>query len=215
MSTSSPESTGSSDRSAAPPNHHADHGGFSGVTGMMAAIGFLSGRDEAAELAIELATLETGDRLVDVGCGPGVAVARARAQGAEAIGVDPASVMLRVARVRWWRDRGVDWRVGTAEAVPVDDDWATVLWSLATVHHWVDLDAGLAEVQRVLAPGGRFVAIERRIDDPYADGVASHGWTPDQAEGFARRCRDLGFVDVATASHDGKPDTVSVVAHRT
>ncbi|MDW3215209.1 MAG: class I SAM-dependent methyltransferase [Ilumatobacteraceae bacterium] len=196
------------------PNHHASHGGFSGVSGLLAAFRFLSGRDEAARLAIELAELAPGDRLVDIGCGPGTAVHAADELGAEVVGVDPASVMLRVARLRWLRDGSTSWRVGTAESVPVADGWANAVWSLATVHHWVDLEAGIREVHRVLAPRGRFVAMERRIDDPDADGVASHGWTVEQAESFSEHLRRHGFVDLATGTHDGTPELVHVVARR-
>ena len=91
------------------PNHHADHGGFSGFSGLLAAFRFLSVRDEAARLAIELADLRSGERLVDIGCGPGVAVHTAHELGAEVIGVDPATVMLRVARLRWLRDARTSW----------------------------------------------------------------------------------------------------------
>lgn len=196
------------------PNHHADHGGFSGVSGFAAAVGFLFGRDEAADLAIELADLRPDERLVDIGCGPGVAVRRAVALGATATGVDPAPVMLRVARLRWRTTRAVSWRVGTAESLPVDDEWADVVWSLATVHHWVDVDASLDETRRVLAPGGRLVAIERRIEDTDADGVASHGWTVEQSESFAEHCRRHGFVDVTTGTHVGERDLLHVTARR-
>ena len=193
------------------PNHHADHAGFSGVSGLVAAVGFLFGRERAARLAIDLAELMTGERVVDIGCGPGTAAHLARRSGAEVIGVDPAPIMLRVARLRW-RGEGLLWRTGTAEAVPVDDGWADVAWSLATVHHWVDVDAGLAEVRRVLAPGGRLVALERRITDPDADGVASHGWTVEQSESFAEHCRRAGFAGAVTGVHEGEPTLLSVVA---
>lgn len=198
---------------APPPNHHAHHPGFSGPKGLIAAVGFLSGRDHAAQLAIDVSGLGGGDRLVDIGCGPGTAAAKARSLGAEVVGVDPAPVMLGVARVRWLRS-GIEWKVGTAESLPVDDGSADVVWSLATVHHWADLDAGLAEARRVLSPGGRLLAMERLIDDPYAEGVASHGWTREQAEAFAELCRRDGFTDVAVAVHDGTPTIVSVLAHR-
>jgi SAM-dependent methyltransferase len=196
------------------PNHHAAHGGFSGPTGLLAAIKFLFGRDDAAQLAIGLAALRPGDRLVDIGCGPGVAVHRAHEYGAELVGVDPATVMLRVARARWRRDAGVSWRIGTAESLPVDDGWAQVVWSLATVHHWVDIGAALTEVRRVVAPGGRLVVLERRIDDTNAEGVASHGWTIEQSESFGEHCRRHGFVDVVTGSHQGDRELLHVVAHR-
>ncbi len=193
------------------PNHHADHAGFSGPSGWFAAVAFLFGRGRAAELAIELAALTPGDRLVDVGCGPGTAAHHALRIGADVVGVDPADVMLRVARSRWFRS-GIAWKIGTAESIPVEDGWADVVWSLATVHHWVDIDAGLDEARRVLAPGGRLVALERRIHDPAAAGVASHGWTVEQSESFAEMCRRHGFTDVTTGVHEGSPTLVSAVA---
>lgn len=196
------------------PNHHSAHPGFSGLTGLAAAVRFLFGRDHAARLAIDLSGLTAGERLVDVGCGPGVAVQRAALLGAEAIGVDPAPVMLRVARARWRSNRQVDWRIGTAESLPVDDDWADVVWSLATVHHWADVGGGLFEAVRVLAPGGRLVALERRITDMNAAGTASHGWTVEQSDSFAEMCRNHGFTDVAVREHPGDTTLLSVVARR-
>ena len=190
------------------PNHHAHHPGFSGPKGAFAAVAFLFGRRGAAELALRLAELEPGDRLVDIGCGPGIAARHANKLGAEVVGVDPAGVMLRVARTRWL-GTGIAWRVGTAESIPVDDGWADAVWSLATVHHWFDLDAGIEEAKRVLKPGGRLVALERKIADPDADGVASHGWTVRQAETFAEMCRDHGFAEATTAVHEGSPTIVS------
>jgi ubiquinone/menaquinone biosynthesis C-methylase UbiE len=194
------------------PNHHSSHPGFSGPSGFAAAVRFLFGRENAARLAIDLSGLTAGERLVDVGCGPGVAVQRARSLGAEAIGVDPAPVMLRVARARWRSGRHVEWRIGAAESLPVGDGWADVVWSLATVHHWADVDGGLTEAARVLAPGGRLVALERRITDTSAAGTASHGWTVDQSHSFAEMCRGHGFTDVAVAEHPGETTLLSVVA---
>jgi ubiquinone/menaquinone biosynthesis C-methylase UbiE len=122
--------------------------------------------------------------------------------------------MLRVARVRWPADRGTSWRLGSAESIPVHDHSAQVVWSLSTVHHWHDVDASLDEATRVLTPGGRFVALERRITDMDAPGKASHGWTIEQVESFAERCRAHGFVDVTTGEHPGPTTLLSVVAHR-
>jgi len=177
-------------------------------------VSFLFGRSDAARLAIDLAELKPGDRLVDVGCGPGIAVHLARRAGAEVIGVDPAPVMLRVARARWRTDPRTAWRLGSAEALPVDDGWAQVVWSLSTVHHWADVDAGLDEVRRVLAPGGGLVTLERRIRDTGARGTASHGWTVEQAESFAERCRRHGFTAVAVGQQAGRGTGLSVVARR-
>jgi ubiquinone/menaquinone biosynthesis C-methylase UbiE len=193
------------------PNHHADHPGFSGLTGLVAALSFTRGRDADATLAIRLAGLVAGDRLVDVGSGPGLAARRAASLGADVVAVDPASMMLRVGRLAN-RAKGLRYAKGTAEAVPVADGWATVVWSLATVHHWPDIDAGLREVGRVLAPGGRFVAIERRTT-PGARGLASHGWTRAQADAFAARCETSGLTATVAEHADGnRGAALSVVA---
>ena len=209
----SPTETANAPHDLPVPNHHATHPGFSGASGLLAAVSFLFRRDRAAHLAIELSDLQSGDRLVDIGCGPGVAVRQARAIGAEAIGVDPAQVMLRIARLRWRSDPGIHWRIGTAESLPVDDRWAQVVWSLATVHHWADVDAALAEVRRVLTPGGRLVVLERRIHDTHARGTASHGWTPDQSDSFAEHCRRHELTNVTVSTHVGPTTILSVVAH--
>ena len=110
------------------------------------------------------------------------------------VGVDPARVMLDVARLTV-RRKNVQWAHGSAEALPVGDGSATVVWSLSAVHHWDDIDAGLAEVLRVLAPAGRFVAIEGAIE-PGATGLLSHGWTRPQADSFAEMAGAAGFSDV-------------------
>ena len=206
------------DTATLPPNHHAHHPGFAGIGGLIAAIGFTVGRTADAELAVGLTGTGPDDDVVDIGCGPGVAVRRAAACGAASVvGVDPAAVMLRVARAATRASRrataGIGYREGTAEALPLPDDSATVAWSLAAVHHWHDLDAGLEEVRRVLRPGGRFLAVERRAE-PGATGFASHGWTDEQAHLFARRCRTVGFTDTSIDHHRlGRRRVVSVLAH--
>src|SRR5262249_28039025 len=151
-------------------------------------------------LAEQLSRPRPGDTVVDVGCGPGTAVRRAARHGTSVVGVDPAPGMLRVARMLTRPSDRVRFAPGTAEALPLPDASASVLGSIASVHHWADLDAGLGEARRVLRPGGRLVAIERRAR-PGARGHASHGWTDDQARAFAQRCLEYGFADAAVDMH--------------
>lgn len=199
-----------------PPNHHADHPGFAGIPGTLAALSFTVGRKPHAELAARLTGVGAGDDVVDIGCGPGTAVRHAAALGASSVvGVDPAPVMLRVGRLITAPRRGIRSRIrfleGTAEAVPLPDGCATVVWSLSTVHHWHDVDAGLAEVARILRRPGRFLAIERRTV-PGATGHASHGWTKQQAEAFAQRCSDAGFEAEVGDHTIGRSQVLSVLA---
>lgn len=200
------------ERASTAVNHHADHAGFAGVTGLLAGLVMLIKRAAVARLAADLAAVSEGDHVVDVGCGPGTAAREAARRGARVTGVDPAAVMLRLARALTRSRTAITWVDGTAEDVPQPDGTATVIWSLATVHHWQDVRAGLAEVRRILAPGGRFLAIERRVR-PGATGLASHGWTDQQAERFLAHCREAGFEDVRVEKRTlGRRTVLAVVA---
>ena len=196
-----------------PVNHHADHPGFAGAMGVCVGLALLFMGRASARLAADLTAVSAGDTVVDIGCGPGGAAREAARRGAAVIGVDPAPVMLRLARM-FTRRKNITWTMGTAEQVPLPDGSATVAWSLATVHHWKDVDAGLAEMHRVLAPQGRLLAVERQVESG-ATGFASHGWTRQQAEAFAALCRSAGFCDVAVGQHTaGRRDVWSVQAVR-
>jgi ubiquinone/menaquinone biosynthesis C-methylase UbiE len=194
------------------PNHHADYPGFAGITGLLAAGSMAVGRQGDARLAEQLSRLQAGDTVADVGCGPGTAVRRAARRGASVIGVDPAPVMLRVAQILTRSSQTVRYAIGTAESLPLPDQSVSVLWTIASVHHWADLDAALAEAMRVLRPGGHLVAIERRTQ-PGAHGHASHGWTDEQARAFADLCQQRGFIDAEVGRHQaGRRTTLSVTA---
>jgi ubiquinone/menaquinone biosynthesis C-methylase UbiE len=170
------------------------------------------GRKGDAQLAARLSQMGPSDIVVDIGCGPGVAVRYAARLGATVSGVDPAPVMLRVARILTRPRARVRYLDGAVETIPLPDVSASVVWSIATVHHWSDIDAGLLEVRRVLLFGGRLVAMERRAE-PGARGHQSHGWTDEQAMVFADRCREHGFTNVHLEQATiGRRSTVSVVA---
>ena len=196
-----------------PVNHHADHPGFAGLGGALCGLVFLVVGRANARLAVSLVNPTPTDHVVDVGCGPGTAARAAARRGAGVTGVDPAETMLRMARAVT-RGRDVTWAEGTAEELPVADGAATVVWALATVHHWRDAEAGVAEAHRVLGPGGRLLAIERQTTRD-ATGLASHGWTREQAESFAALCRGTGFVDVGVrGERAGRRDVWAVIGHR-
>lgn len=132
-------------------------------------------------------------------------------------GVDPSEPMLREARLitRLRRPAGdVEWVAAGVEELPLPDASVRVCWSLASVHHWPDLEVGVAEVRRIMAPDGVFLALERR-SPPGSTGAAGHGRTADQAELFASMLTDHGFVSAEVSDHDTGRREVVVVTGRT
>ncbi|MEV5834136.1 class I SAM-dependent methyltransferase [Nocardia sp. NPDC052112] len=191
-------------------NHHADYPGFAGISGLLFGLVMAVLGRAKARLVVDLAAVSDADRIVDIGCGPGTAARAAARRGAQVTGVDPAPVMLRIAR-RWTRDPRITWAEGAAEKIPVQDGSATVVWTLASVHHWRDVDAGVREAHRVLLSGGRFLAIERQVR-PGATGLATHGWTEQQTESFVACCRACGFDGIRTEAHGTGRGAVWVIS---
>jgi SAM-dependent methyltransferase len=173
----------------------------------------LFGRGAMARAVSSLAVISARDVVVDVGCGPGTAVRRARREGAaRAVGIDPNSHMLLLAS---WvttlrRMSGVTFRDGSAEGIPLESASATVVWAIQSVHHWSDRRQGLEESLRVLAPGGRLILAERAVT-PGARGLAAHGVTEDDANELAQLARQTGFADVLSRTVRAGRRTLVVV----
>jgi ubiquinone/menaquinone biosynthesis C-methylase UbiE len=104
----------------------------------------------------DLAGLETGHRVLDVGCGPGALTGElvARLGAASVAAVDPSEPFVDAARVR---HPGVEVRLAAAEELPFEADAFDAALAQLVVHFMADPVAGLSEMRRVTRPGG-FVA---------------------------------------------------------
>jgi SAM-dependent methyltransferase len=193
--------------------HREPGGEFEGVLGLVAGWAMGVGRGRSARLIVDLARVGPGDRVVDVGCGPGLFLRAAAERGATAVGVDPSAQMRRLATRRTDRQRAAVTVVdGTAERLPLDDASATAAWAVASFHHWADPDAGLAELYRVLGPGGRFLVAER-LARPRG-WFRHHALTRPAADALAARAERTGFDGVTVASHRVGRRQLVVVAGR-
>lgn len=107
-----------------------------------------------AETVLDAAKVGRGHRVADVACGTGILARAAHArvgEGGYVVGVDPDAGMLTVAA----REApGVEWRAGTAEALPVEDDSQDAVVSQFGMMFFRDRDQAVAEMLRVLAAGG-------------------------------------------------------------
>lgn len=166
----------------------------------------LFNRDPKSNLAaVELLSLTSGDRFLDLGCGLGAALRHADATGADTAGIDPSPAMVeRAAR----RVPSADVLEGSAESVPFEDDRFTAALAVATYHHWADREAGLAEVRRVLAPGGRLLIFERKLKRRSGHGIDAAG-----AERLAQLLTDHGYISVDVRTERvGRVDCLTVFA---
>jgi ubiquinone/menaquinone biosynthesis C-methylase UbiE len=166
------------------------------------------GWNELAERS--LAALEGARRLVDVGCGTGrFAVLAAERLGARVWGVDTSAEMLREAKGRPGA-RGVGWRRAEAGHLPFRDGWFDAAHSHLVLHLVDDLPRAIAELARVLAPGGRLVVgtfapehFRRFFLNPYFPSIPAIDLArfPDP-EGLCRGLTSAGFADAAVDRFD-------------
>lgn len=131
------------------------------------------------EPLLRAAGIGAGTRVLDVGCGTGELLEHLQGVGARPSGVDPAPRMAELAQAR---SVGVDVRLGGLEQLPFDDGGFDAVLAVNAFQLAEDQDDALAEIARVLAPGGV---------------VALAGW--------AERARnDLDAINAALAAADGE-----------
>ncbi len=101
------------------------------------------------------------DAILDVGCGTGrlLGLAQRRFPGAKLFGVDAAIEMVRQAQTSH-PDGAIRFQQAVAEELPFPDASFDLVFSTMTFHHWSDQGRGIAEVARVLRPGGRWLLAE-------------------------------------------------------
>jgi SAM-dependent methyltransferase len=139
---------------------------------------FTDGADPEYEeqiLPLAAACLSHAERVLDVGCGEGQVSRLAKnLSGAErVVGVDPAWAQLHVAVKR---AGGPAYARGEAARLPFRDDAFDAVVACLVFEHIVALDEAIAEVSRVLCPGGRFALF---LNHPLLQ-TPNSGWIDDQ-----------------------------------
>jgi SAM-dependent methyltransferase len=169
------------------------------------------------DVALDLLAPTSGEDILEIGFGPGRTIGRLAERGARVIGVDVSEAMLQLATrrndelvhrgtVRLHRTDGV--------ALPLDDDSVDAVLSVHNAYFWPEPEMTIAEIGRVLRPGGRVLLafrgseheLPRRLDRAvYRDVTTS-------------QCVDwltmAGFVNVLLHRPDGVSAEVSLVLAR-
>jgi SAM-dependent methyltransferase len=165
---------------------------------------------------LEAATLQPGERVLDVACGTGL-IARLAAQSVGSsgtvTGLDLSPDMIKVARAV--SPSNIRWHVGDATSLPFpDDSYDTVLCQMGLMFMH-DRHTAVAEMRRVTAAGGRvavntpgviqplFALMEQAlVDHISADlgGFVQAVFSMHNPEDVASLLRGAGLVDVAAAA---------------
>ena len=168
---------------------------------------------------LRTADLKPGERVLDVACGTGLIARLAAAQvgsTGSVTGIDISPDMIEVAKAAAppTSGSGIDWHVGDATSLQSADDSYDVVLCQMGLMFIEDRAAALAEMRRVLAPGGRlavntpgpiqptFELMEQAIVDhisPELGGFVRAVFSMHDAEAVATLLRGAGLRDVSAA----------------
>jgi arsenite methyltransferase len=168
------------------------------------------------QLVREALAAAPGERILDVGCGPGFYVAELleRVGGAGAVvGVDSSPQMLAYAARRCQEYDNLSFHEAEATSLPLDDAAFDAALSVQVLEYVSDIHAALAEIHRVLRPGGRVViwdvdwaTLSVHSSDPARTERVLRAWDahlahPSLPRSLAASMRSAGFEDVRMDAH--------------
>lgn len=140
-----------------------------------------------------------GMRILDIGCGTGIATRQLAQRGAEVIGSDISGEMIAQAR----QGGGIEYVVAPAHEIPFEDQNFDLVTAFSAFHWFANLDA-VSEIRRVLKSGGLFAVINKndvagirkdvnQLFDKYRSAKgAKHEYRPEKI------LEESGFEDITT-----------------
>jgi ubiquinone/menaquinone biosynthesis C-methylase UbiE len=152
---------------------------------------------ELIEWALGHVTWRGTERVLDVGCGPGLYLRRlAQLPGLQLIGMDLSRGMLGDLRRQWGAGPGPSLAVADIQRLPLPDASCDVILAMHMLYHVPDIVVAAHELRRVLCPGGTLLAVTngtrhlREFSDVYdAAVVAVAGRAPESFNKASHRFR--------------------------
>jgi ubiquinone/menaquinone biosynthesis C-methylase UbiE len=159
---------------------------------------------EIRQMTADLAQLQSGEVVLDVGCGTGTQALVAKKRVGETgrvCGIDPSTSLLAGARRKALRSGlSIDFQPGGIEQLPYPDQSFDVVLSTFMMHHLPDdiKRQGLAEIARVLRPGGRLLVIDFKRSEEHQDHPEQFGAGELGLQDFPALMNDAGFSQSET-----------------
>ena len=170
-----------------------------GLAGRLLARLWLAETAAANDVAVELLGPVAGQRVLEIGFGPGRTLDRLAAAGAQVVGVEVSEAMLATAA----RRNAAAIAAGRAQlhrgdgtVLPVRGHSVDAVIGVHTVYFWPDPPATVAEIARVLRPGGRIVFALRTADHPVPRRFDRAVYRVPTTEQAVEWLRSAGFTDV-------------------
>ncbi len=109
------------------------------------------------EKAISLAGAESGELAADIGAGTGFITEGLMQKGLRVIAVDQSEAMLKEMREKFQGVDTIDYRLGEAENLPIEDKVVDYVFANMYLHHVENPPVAIKEMARTLKPGDRLV----------------------------------------------------------
>jgi len=179
-------------------------------------------------LVYEALDAQPGDRVLDAGCGPGFYTRELLDQvgpGGALVGVDQSPQMLAVAARRCEDQPNVTFAEGEVTALPVESESFDRALCVQVLEYVQDFGAALAELHRVLRPGGRAViwdvdwaTVSWHSADPERMSRVLETWDehlahPALPRALSAALRGAGFEDVRMEGHAFATDELTVESY--
>ena len=159
---------------------------------------------ELRQRTADLARIQPGEKVLDVGCGTGAlameAEQRVGATG-QVFGIDPGAQQIARARSKAAkRNMSIEFQIGVIEHLNFPDQTFDVVLSTIMMHHLSDSlkRQGLAEIARVLKPGGRLVIADFKRPEERPAQPVRFGAGGSRIQDLAALVKDAGFSQMET-----------------
>ena len=159
---------------------------------------------ELRQRTADLAHIQPGEMVLDVGCGTGTLAMEVEphvnAKG-HVFGIDPGAQQIARARSKAAkRNLSIEFQIGVIEQLDFPDQTFDVVVSTIMMHHLSDSlkRQGLSEIARVLKPGGRLVIADFKRPEERAAQAVRFGAGGSRIQDLAVLVKEAGFSQVET-----------------